>query len=136
MGTAGRKKAWRSAAAASISAVGAAILPKCPVCVAALAASVGISLPITGPVLPIASLLLLSIPLGFLAMAAMASRRFGPLVAGCAASLAVLTVRFAGFPAGWMAVGAVGLNAAVIWQTLRNRPVCARRCPAADYKGA
>jgi hypothetical protein len=126
-----------SAVPFSLSTLAVALLPKCPVCLAALLGLLGVSLPASGAALVGASALLLCVPVGLLASPSGGRRRAGPLGLGCASALLILCGKGLGLSPGVLAAGAAGLAAAFVWKNLGWKKEISHGgcCGSADVDG-
>jgi hypothetical protein len=88
--------AGRTSLAATLPAITAALLPKCPMCLAAIAGSIGLELPLNAPSLLPLLILFLAISLRLILRAARRnSRPIGAAVACVAAPLLIAQRAFA-----------------------------------------
>jgi hypothetical protein len=104
----------------SFSTIAAALVPKCPICLAALLSAIGISLPVSNSVLLSAGALLL-VPVGLLCSPAGGARRAAPLLLGCGSALLIVYSKSPGAAAAFLPAGLAGLSAAFLWKGLVRR---------------
>jgi len=128
--------AWRRGLAVA-PGVGVAFLPKlaCPACwpaYAALVSSLGLSFLLSTRYLLGFSLVLLSLALGAIALAARRNRHYLPLWVGVAASATILSAKFALDSQVLLYAGAVGLMAAGLWSNWPRRKLLSRKCLRCD----
>lgn len=111
-------------AISAVSPLLLASLPKCPACLLFLLAPLGISFPAAGPVLTSAALLLLAVPLVYLALPACRGCSKRPLYLAIAGTLLMAAGRFAATGPALPIAGALVIFTAVWWG---RRPVHAHR---------
>ena len=103
---------------ACASTVGAAALPKCPLCVAALLASFGVSLPlaISGAILLAGCAGLLCVSIGLLWVSGSAGKRTGPVLLAVSGGMLMAGARLLGLATSISAVGVTAVLAALLWR--------------------
>ena len=126
----GRRVAWQPASA--LLACGVAALPKCPFCLLALAAVLGIeSVPLVEWVPRVFPVILVAAVLP-LASGATDRRAAGPLLVGLAAA-SLLFAGWAGLVSTWwMRAAAAGLVLASLWRAARGGTCHGHACPTDD----
>ncbi|MBZ5617661.1 MAG: hypothetical protein LAQ69_02830 [Acidobacteriia bacterium] len=121
----------KSVVPASASTVGAAALPKCPLCVGALLGSIGISIPLSGASLGWLCALLVCVPVALSFIPVCGARRIGPILLSVSSGSLLLLGRAFGVAYPVLAVGIMGLIAASLWrvrETTKGR-LAGRACP-------
>ncbi|MBV9495431.1 MAG: hypothetical protein JOZ54_14375 [Acidobacteria bacterium] len=109
--------------AASAAALGAAVLPKCPLCLLALGSAVGISF--TGPSLRALSVAFAALSFAIIGRQAIANKRYGALVLAALAAALLVFARLRDAPPLVMFVAAALLAGGAI--------VAGRMRPARDF---
>ncbi|HEV7922255.1 MAG TPA: hypothetical protein VGR02_15830 [Thermoanaerobaculia bacterium] len=108
-------------ATASAAALGAALLPKCPLCFLAIASAVGLNLSASW-LLPL-TLTSLAVSLTLIGRLAIARRRYGALAVAALAAAILIAARLAGAPAVVMYGGALLMTGSAV--------AAGRRCVSA-----
>src|SRR3954468_23113626 len=108
----------RAAVTAALPTIAAALLPKCPLCLVAIASSVGLELPLLAPALLPLMVILLAISLTLIFRASRRCGHFGGSVLASVAVPLLIAQRVFAMPA-FVAHGSVLLLvAAAIWTAL------------------
>src|SRR5450631_4388390 len=110
---------WKRLIPASASTVGAAALPKCPLCVAALLASFGVSLPlpVSATILFAGCAGLLCVSVGLLCVSGSAAKRTGPVLLAISGGFLMTAARLLGMAAAFSTVGLAAVLAALFWRS-------------------
>jgi protein SCO1/2 len=102
-------------AIASFAAIGAALTPKCPLCLMAIAGGLGLPLTALGPWLLPLTIVLLLVSLTSMAFAARARRRYVAFGVAMAGAAIVLAARFYFPTMAATGAGALVMIAAAMW---------------------
>jgi hypothetical protein len=134
MGCARTGATWKRLIPASASTIGAAALPKCPLCATALLASFGVSLPVTvSSVILVAGCAgLLCVSVVLLCVSSSAGKRTGPLLLAVSGGFLMAGARLLGLATVLSAVGVTAVLTALLWRAWPRGGVSCHREGLAD----